>query len=354
MSQLTFDAIGDSSESAPKALAQEEGLEGSWYKGRVLSHSSISTYRQCAQRWKFKYIDKIPEKPRSYFSFGKSVHQGLEFLFTKLTEGLPTLDNMLAHYKTNWLREGYETPQQEKWFFQEGERILRGFYAKHHADFKNVWQVEFKFTIGIEGVPVMGYIDRIDNTPSGGIAIIDYKTGKAFDKSRVKADPQLTLYQMATRELLGKEVESVTLYHLNSFTALTVPAHAKTLEDTLRQTVVETARGIQEGKFDPTPDAKGHCQWCDYVQVCPAFAGKKLPMALAEAYQEPIPHVTDKFGQLNKKIKEMEAERDLLGTTLLSHFRHTNTEQTQGKHFSVKVVHGTEGAEPTLESEEIK
>lgn len=353
MSQLTFDAIGDGDEQEiPKAL-KAEGIGNSWYKGRVLSHSSISLYRQCAQKWKFKYVDKIPEKPRSYFSFGKSVHNGLEFLFTKLTE-MPTLEAVLAHYKGNWLREGYETPQQEKWFFNEGERILKGFYAKHHGDFKNVWQVEFRFTIGIEGVPVTGFIDRIDNTPSGGIALIDYKTGKPFDKSRVRTDPQLTLYQMATAELLGKKVETVSLYHLNSFTAITMPAHSKELESKFRKVVVETAQSIQDGKFDPVPDPKGHCQWCDYAQVCPAFAGKKLPMAVAEAYQEPIPHVADKYGDITRKIKELKKERNLLGETLLSHFSHTATEHVEGKHFSVRVIHGEAGGEPKLEADEIQ
>src|SRR5262249_53578480 len=155
---------------------------------------SVGMYRACPQRWKFRYIDKVPEKPRSFFSFGKSVHTGLEFLFEKSTEPRPSLDDVLTHYKLNWLREGYETSAQEKWFFQEGERILRGFYAKHANDLNNVFQVEYKFTVDIDGVPVTGYIDRIDSTLKGGLAVVDYKTGKAFDKSRVRIDPQLTLY----------------------------------------------------------------------------------------------------------------------------------------------------------------
>src|SRR5689334_5561211 len=108
MSQLTFDGIveGEKPES--------------WYKGRTLSHSSIGLYRTCPQRWKFRYIDKVPEKPKSFFSFGKSVHAGLEFLFEKLNEPLPALDDLLVNYKNTWLSEGYETPAQEKWFYQEG------------------------------------------------------------------------------------------------------------------------------------------------------------------------------------------------------------------------------------------
>ena len=109
MNQLTFE--GD--------VVQEGVKKESWYKGRTLSHSSVLLYRVCPQKWKFRYVDKIPERPRSYFSFGKSVHAGLEFLLTKLQGDLPTLEELLSSYKSNWLREGYGTPTQEKWFFQE-------------------------------------------------------------------------------------------------------------------------------------------------------------------------------------------------------------------------------------------
>lgn len=265
MTQLTFDGF---IEEPAKDKAE------SWYKGRTLSHSSISLYKSCPAKWKFRYIDKVPEKPRSYFSFGKSVHAGLEFLFTHQAGQIPSLESVLAHYKLQWLREGYESPTQEKYFYLEGERILRGFYAKHNADIRNVFQIELKFTVNIEGVPVTGYIDRLDNTPLGGLSVIDYKTGKAFDKSRVLKDPQLTLYQIACKDLFGKPVESVTLYHLNSLTALTVPAHSDDMETDLKKVVLETAQGINAGKFDPKPEDKS-CQYCDYYQICPAFASKK-------------------------------------------------------------------------------
>jgi RecB family exonuclease len=287
MSQLTFDDFLDGSASAktsadksatPKSInaVSPDAKKESWYKGRVLSHSSISLYKQCPQKWKFRYIDKIPEKPKSFFSFGKSVHAGLEFLFEKIGQvTAPSLEELLAYYKSGWLREGYETPEQEKWYFLEGDRILRGFYAKHATQVSQIIQVEFKFTIQVEGVPVTGYIDRIDATPRGNLHIVDYKTGKAFDKARVRSDPQLTLYQMACRELLQKEVDFVTLYHLNSLTPLTVPAHSQKLQDEVKTQVVSAAKGITAEKFDPKPDEKGHCQWCDYMQVCPAFQGKK-------------------------------------------------------------------------------
>lgn len=338
--QLSFDGFVE--ETLPETV-----LEGKapWYTGRTLSHSSISLYRTCPQRWKFRYIDKIPEKPRSFFSFGKCVHASLEFLYEKVAQNaggaaaLPTLDEVLAHYKNGWLRDGYESPAQEKWFFQEGERILKGFYAKHQKDFQNVLQVELKFTALVEGIPITGFIDRIDNTPRGGIGIVDYKTGKAFDKSRVRADPQLTLYQIVCRELLGRPVETVTLYHLNSLTPLTVPAHSPAMEDQVKATVVEAARGISEKKFDPRVDERGHCQWCDYAQICPGMAGRKISPPSGES----LPVLVDRLGKLDAKLHELQAERDRLKESFLQQIRRSGETEAQGRYFKAKAI-GETGA----------
>jgi len=256
VSQLSF---GD--------MLSEKKKEEPWFKGRPLSHSSISTYQLCPQKWKFRYIDKIPQKPRSYFSFGKSVHSALEFFFSKIHNILPSSEDVLVNYKANWIREGYETAAQEKWFYNEGERILKGFVVKHQNVFSQVKEVEYKFTIEVEGVPLLGYIDRIDETPDNKLIIVDYKTGKAFDKSRVRSDPQLTLYQMAVKESFGKPVEKLTFYHLNSLTPITVLPHSEEKEKAFSQVVLQSARGITEKKYDPNPDEKGHCRWCDYLQV---------------------------------------------------------------------------------------
>ena len=48
---------------------------------RPLSHSSITLYNECPQKYKFRYLDRIPETPRHYFSFGHSVHLALESTF---------------------------------------------------------------------------------------------------------------------------------------------------------------------------------------------------------------------------------------------------------------------------------
>lgn len=357
MSQLTFDEVFNEENPAKAAEpaaspSSTSPKKDSWYKGRVLSHSSVSLYQQCPQKWKFRYVDKVPEKPRSYFSFGKSVHAGLEFLFSQFTEAVPTLDDVLAHYKRSWLSEGYDSISQEKWFYQEGERILRGFYVKHKGDAKKVFKTELKFTVDIEGVPMLGYIDRLDQTPSGKISIIDYKTGKAFDKSRARKDPQLTLYQIACREMFGKEIESLTLYHLNSLTPITVSAHSSTLEAGFRTSLVETAREISAETYTPKVDEKGHCRWCDYAQICPAFADKKKPHTERLFTKDSLVEAVDRYGKLDHRINQLNQEKQELKEKLRLQLEKSGTKEATGNHYNVKLKPANNGEEPTLDIEE--
>lgn len=330
MSQLTFDGSIEPQKSAPPK-------KESWYQGRTLSHSSVNLYKTCPQKWKFRYIDKIQEKPKSFFSFGKSVHAALEYLFSKFPDHVLPLEDVLAYYKENWIQEGYESPSQAKWFFQEGDRILRGFYSKHHEDFKKVFRIEFKFNFDIDGVPMTGFIDRIDELPSGKLSILDYKTGRAFDKSRVRNEPQLTLYQMAARDLLGKDVETVGLYHLNSLTPLVVPAHSKGMENKVRQSVLESAKGINENVFDPKPDPSGHCKWCDYIQICPAFSGKKSGLSIEGIAKVSVKEDVDRLGELEEKMMEINEEREGLKKSLGIHFKQTGKQSAEGYSYKVEI-----------------
>jgi putative RecB family exonuclease len=49
-----------------------------------LSYSSYRTYLECPLRWKFLYVDRIPETPRGYFTFGRVIHSVLEELVRPL------------------------------------------------------------------------------------------------------------------------------------------------------------------------------------------------------------------------------------------------------------------------------
>src|SRR5260370_5469095 len=88
---------------------------------RPLSHSSISLYQDCPQKYKFKYIDGIPEKPRHFFSFGQSVHLALEFFYGGKTPTPPALGALLKNYKEISVSPGYRDQAQQLDDFDEGK-----------------------------------------------------------------------------------------------------------------------------------------------------------------------------------------------------------------------------------------
>ncbi|MEK7287214.1 MAG: PD-(D/E)XK nuclease family protein [Elusimicrobiota bacterium] len=238
---------------------------------RALSHSSMNLYRECPQRFKFRYVDGIKEAPKHYFSFGQSVHKALEFLYRSQLVA-PAIEEVLYHYEANWVKEGYASKEQEQARLEEGRGIIRAYYSKHIEGWKPAMATEFDFTIKIDDADVRGKIDRIDRLPSGNFHVIDYKTGKSFASWRVEKDNQLTLYQMACEETFGHPVEMMTFYHLPSLTPVNSARHPDTLVRNLRKEIISVKTSIERQIFDPKPE-DFRCRYCDYKKICPAWTG---------------------------------------------------------------------------------
>ena len=329
-------------------------------KLRPLSHSSISMYVECPQKYKLKYIDKIPEKPKSFFSFGRSVHSALEFFYSVAALPAPTLDQVLAKYKEDWVSEGYKDAAEERKYFADGEKILREFYQKHIADFEPPFFAEYRFDLQVDGVAVTGFVDRVDKVGKDRIAIIDYKTGKAFGEDRVKTDAQLTMYQMACEELLGLKVERMTFYHLNSLTPVTGERHSDDQVQALRSRIVRVADSIQKGMFEPQPEER-KCMWCDFKPFCPAFKGYVPSPARAKAIgqefspsrdlrsgtaeeekgsstDDALAQLVDRYGRLLEAAAQQKAEADKVAEAIAATLQEKGWVRAFGSSYEVGLV----------------
>jgi len=285
---------------------------------RPLSHSSISLYQECPQKYKFRYVDLIPEKPRHFFSFGRSVHSALEFFYGVKTPVPPTLPDLLKNYKEVWVAEGYKDQSQEIEYFEEGKRILKAFHEKHSKDFHVPLFVEYGFELEIEGVPVKGFVDRVDTLPDGRLAVVDYKTGKKLATGRLDVDAQLTMYQYACETKLGAEIGELVFYHLPTLKEHRASRRGAQLVDELKSRVVSTAEAITKEKFDPKP-GENVCRWCDYKPICPIYkdqyAGMPSPMAKANSEPE-LAKLVDRYGAAMAKVEDAKAEAEKAGREL--------------------------------------
>ncbi|MBR1980020.1 MAG: PD-(D/E)XK nuclease family protein [Elusimicrobiaceae bacterium] len=55
------------------------------------SYSKMGMYKECPQKYKFRYVLKLPEKPKYYFAFGAALHKAREYLYSSLTPPFPPL-----------------------------------------------------------------------------------------------------------------------------------------------------------------------------------------------------------------------------------------------------------------------
>ncbi|MBI5622942.1 MAG: PD-(D/E)XK nuclease family protein [Elusimicrobia bacterium] len=313
---------------------------------RPLSHSAISMYVECPKRWWFRYVEKVPEKPRHFFSFGRSMHSAVEFFYGVPCPPPPSVEELLRAYKSEWVSEGYRDKAQEATYFEEGKAILIAFYHKHAKDFAVPLKVEHEFSAVVEGVPVTGKIDRVDELPDGRLAILDYKTGKELARNRAADDPQLTMYQLGCELEFGREVGRVAFYHLPTLEVQESGRHAASKVESLKRRISETARSIMNDRFDPAPEER-KCLWCDYKPLCPVFR-HQFPVSLAvaeEAAQAPEPDgdeklsgLVDRYGEALARAAALDLELGELRSSIAELFRKKGYSRAFGRKFEAVVT----------------
>jgi len=132
-------------------------------------------------------------------------------------------------------------------------------------------ELDFELTIepddGSAPVVITGQIDRIDRLPSGGIEVVDYKTGSAKSQKSVDASLQLSIYALACRDALGLGTpERVTLYFTETAQRLSTVRTDEQLDAAQAEVLARVAL-MRAGEFAATPGEP--CRYCDYAAMCP-------------------------------------------------------------------------------------
>lgn len=256
--------------SAVPAPAPSELEEG----GLRLSFSRVDTYQTCPLKFRFAYVDKLPSVPGPELSWGSSIHAALEAWWDQKLPEPPPVEVLWQALYDHWDDTGFEGMAREeklKWYTH-----ARNVLAQHHQRYAPAYQPAvateewFELDLG-DDVMVLGSIDHVARTPSGGIGIVDWKTNrKAKNRKQVAGSLQLAIYTLAARELWGQDPEWVALDFVVPGVRVTVGREEIDTEAAVRA-VRETAALVRAERFEPKPS--GLCPWCDYRSLCPAFEG---------------------------------------------------------------------------------
>jgi len=257
-------------------------------KRLAMSYSKFSLYKNCPRNYKRSYIDKIATKPRYFFSIGLTVHKAMEDLYSYDGIGEPTLKFLLDSYKKNWEGGGYESPEQEESFFNDGLEWMKNYYEEYvKGQWKKAWKTEPYFEAPLQGPRIgaghllVGFIDRIEENDDGTHSIYDYKTDPLLrTQEEVDNDLQLTMYSWVCEKFFGIKIKDMALvfFRFNKIirTTRTEEDYKKMLEliDGLGAGILkntEEASSLPPEEADKlfSPKINKYCGGCDFIVDCP-------------------------------------------------------------------------------------
>jgi putative RecB family exonuclease len=253
-----------------------------------ISWSAISTFRTCPLKYKFRYIDGLPEESvSSALVFGTGIHTAVEQHFQAQLAGdpKPELDALLFAYRSAWLPHDPDAIQFGSKETRESlddlaARMLTAFLASPMANVQGrVLGVEEEIRgMLVEGVPdLYGRVDLLTED-SDSLVITDIKTsrGKWSQEQVEDGGEQLLLYSKLASEISpGKKIATRFLV-LTKTKEPVIEEHVRKVEPgNVKRTlagVERVWRAIQAGVFYPAPSVMS-CGSCGYREACRAWVG---------------------------------------------------------------------------------
>jgi len=234
-----------------------------------LSATRIETYDLCPLRFKIETDWNIPGESAPALHFGNAVHTALKAFNDALLAKRPLpLADFLQVFVTQMDISLFDDPHQKDLYLEQGRRQLEEFYYLRNLEsVPDVLATEKVFSLIVGGVRVAGRIDLASRTSNGGVAIVDYKTGRAKDEEEAEKSLQLSIYAMAAQQEWKELPERIAFYNLETNAPSETSRTAEELVET-RARIEAVAQAIQAGKFRPKTGF--HCGWCGYRELCPA------------------------------------------------------------------------------------
>jgi putative RecB family exonuclease len=258
-----------------------------------LSPSRAADFKTCPLLYRFRTLDRLPERKSRAAVRGTLVHAVLEKLYElPAAERTPAAAQQLLAPAWAELQEadpevaelfaaGAEEAAEplDAWLASAGALVERYFSMEDPRRIQPEGREQLVEVTLPDGLLLRGFVDRLDVAPSGAIRVVDYKTGatprEAFE---AKALFQMKFYALVLWRVRGVVASQLKLMYLSDGDALTYsPDEGELLrfERTLQAIWAAIERAVSTGDFRPSPSRL--CSWCDHQAVCPSFGGTPPP-----------------------------------------------------------------------------
>lgn len=303
-------------------------------RGPSLSPSRAADFKTCPLLYRFRSIDRLPERPTADQLRGTLVHAVLERLFD-LPAADRTPDAAAALVGPEWERlleqepalaavfdpppaeaggmaqtaidvgsaagpadgDASSDPPARDAFLASATGLLGGYFAvEDPTRLEPAERESLVSTLVDDELTIRGYIDRLDVSPDGDLRVVDYKTGGAPREAfEARALFQLKFYALVLWRTRGVVPRVLRLLYLKDAEVLDYSPDADELQR-FERTVVALWRAIEQATeardFRPRPSRL--CGWCSHQALCPAYGGTPPPFPQRPAPVEaPIAEAPD-------------------------------------------------------------
>jgi putative RecB family exonuclease len=258
-----------------------------------LSASSIGDYLDCGLLYKLGRIDKCePEGKADALEFGTVIHLVLAELYQQKLAGIElSVKDLHESFERNWTRVAkdrddiiYAEGKSFEVLLLEGKELLTTYYHKKPQDHFTIMAIEEPFSITLSGcdVPVIGAMDLLEEDDAGTLIITDFKTsGRSYSRDEVDRNFQMTLYQIAAREM-GYDDREILL-RFDCLIKTKVPKFEQNYtvrsdrdEGRAVRKIIEVWKGISQGVFIPNDSpANWKCKGCPFKKQCDDWFAKE-------------------------------------------------------------------------------
>jgi len=253
-----------------------------------VSWSAISTFRTCPLKYKFRYIDGLPEESvSSALVFGTGIHSAVEQHFQAILSGdeRPDVERLMFAYRSAWLPHDpdaiqFGSTETRASLDALASKMLTAFLSSPAASVQGrVLGVEEEIRgMLVEGTPdLYGRVDLLTED-ADSLVITDIKTsrGKWSAEQVEDSGEQLLLYSKLASEISPGKTLKTRFLVLTKTKQPTVEEHVREVEPAaVKRTlagVERVWRAIESGNFYPAPSTVG-CAGCGYRAACRAWAG---------------------------------------------------------------------------------
>ncbi len=247
----------------------------------AISPSRASDYKHCPLQYRLRAIDKIPEPSTEAQVKGTLVHAVLEEMFAWPREER-TYPAAVKRLKPNWEKMREEDPScaepvaDEYQLLVDARTLLRGYFTMENplGFDAHAQEMPVDFTLP-NGVPVRGFIDRVDIAPTGEVRVVDYKTGKKpLPRYSQDAQFQMRFYALVYWRMFGVVPTQLKLMYLKVMDSMILAPSREELEYFERDLAELWFKIEADGKAGTfRPQQSKLCGWCAFQHLCPVFGG---------------------------------------------------------------------------------